>query len=125
MDGDKDYRGFPSAALIVALAAVLISAISLYFIVSVSVQLDRLTENAAKLSLSVSELAAGSETDEEIFVLREYEGVIGVFDSSGVLVDIINVQVISLPEADRRMLESGIYAFSRGELLSLIEDYTG
>ena len=125
MDIDKDNRGLSPAALIVALAAVLISAISLYFIVTISVRLDNLTKDAENLSLSVSELAAEKETDEQIFVLREYEGVIGVFDSSGVLVDIINVQVISLPEADRQMLESGISAFSRGELLSLIEDYTG
>ncbi|MGI6167138.1 MAG: hypothetical protein ACOYIA_03260 [Eubacteriales bacterium] len=124
MEIENDKRELTTAALIVALAAVLISAISLYFIVSVSVRLDRLAGEAEKLNLTVSELAAGEETGEQVFVLREYEGVIGVFDSSGVLVDIINVKVMSLPEADRKMLESGIYAFSRGELLSLIEDYT-
>ncbi|HOA84781.1 MAG: hypothetical protein GX057_04315 [Clostridiales bacterium] len=124
MELENDKRELTTAALIVALAAVLISAISLYFIVSVSVRLDRLTTEAEKLNSAVSELAAGEETGEQVFVLHEYEGVIGVFDSSGVLVDIINVKVMSLPEADRKMLESGIYAFSRGELLSLIEDYT-
>jgi len=66
-----------------------------------------------------------SESETTVFLLKEYDGNIGIFDSAGVLIDVIDVQIKSLPEADRNMLRTGIYAFSQNELMSLIEDYTG
>lgn len=121
MDNNK---GLNAAVLVAAIAAFLISAASLYYTITLSGQVAALTEGTEILNSTVAGLAE-TEAKEEIFILREYEGVIGVFDNAGVLTDVIDVQVKSLPETDREMLEAGIYAFSRGELIALIEDYTG
>lgn len=121
---DDSHKGLSALLLIATLIAVMISAISLYFIVTLSSQMTALTEGNEYLSNTLAGLAE-TEGKEEIFILREYEGVIGVFDNSGVLTDVIDVQIKTLPEADREMLAAGIYAFSRGELIALIEDYTG
>lgn len=118
-----NHKSLFTASLIVSVVAVLISGLSLYFLFSITDQVSELRAGADRLSNSVAKLAETCPDSEEVFVLREFEGIIGVFDTSGVLIDVIDVQVISLPEADREMLQRGIYAFSRLELMSLIEDY--
>ncbi len=120
----ENKNGLSVAVLAAAVIAALLCAVSLYFTVTLTGRISELAEGAEKLNEAVAGLAV-TQPAEEIFILREYDGIIGVFDASGVLTDIIDVQVNSLPEADREMLETGIYAFSKSELNSLIEDYTG
>ncbi len=120
---DKN-KGLSAASLCAALAAALICALSLYFTITLTDKISALTEKTELLGDTIAGLAL-TEDEEPVFILREHEGVIGVFDSSGVLTDLIDVQVRSLPEADRNMLAEGIYAFSKQELIALIEDYTG
>ena len=119
---------------IIALSAIIIamfilgSATTVLFI-DLNKEMDKLRADSEQLELKVSKISGISiqETDDNsvTFILKNYNGVIGVFDQSGVLTDIIDVDIKSLPEQDRTMLEAGIWARSRQELASLIEDYTG
>lgn len=67
-----------------------------------------------------------SVTDaRNFYTVRSYEGKIGVFSDSGKLIEVIDVYIKTLPEADRRQLEEGFIIESEDELRSLVEDYTG
>ena len=92
-------------------------------------KMDELRANSEQLELKVSKLSEINtediDNDNTTYILKNHNGVIGVFDISGVLTDIIDVDIKSLPEQDRTLLEAGIWARSRQELASLIEDYTG
>jgi len=68
-----------------------------------------------------------SRQEEPLFILKEYNGCIGVFkegekEPSRVLEDVV---VKSLPEYDRKLLKTGIKVYSLWELQDLIEDYDG
>lgn len=125
MEHSKKHEIFSAVLLILIITA---SIILTFICVTLYTQIEDLHSETKKLEKSIQSLSASYEEsilEEDIFILKEYNGYIGVFDESSVLVDVINVQIKSLPEADRNMLRTGIYAFSRNELISLIEDYTG
>ncbi len=70
--------------------------------------------------------AAGSIDAGEGYYISGYEGVVAVFresDREKPLIVFENVYLHSLPEYDRRQLESGVYAESYTKLSSLLEDY--
>lgn len=97
---------------------------------NVNENMEMLVENSGRLDSQVSSLIQIQDeqettAQEEIFMLKEYNGIIGVFNESGTLTDIIEVEIKSLPRQDQTMLGTGIWAFSRQELAALIEDYTG
>ncbi|MBR5941774.1 MAG: hypothetical protein IKZ81_00335 [Clostridia bacterium] len=78
-----------------------------------------LTPTAPEPETASTEAPAGG------YVLREYEGAIGVFASgSSVPVSVIDVDVRTLPEADRAALANGIFAADEDELNRRIEDYS-
>ncbi len=56
--------------------------------------------------------------------LRAYGDKLAVFDEEGKIVQIIEVYMKTLPQADQLLLREGISVSSEQELLSLIEDYT-
>ena len=59
------------------------------------------------------------------YVLREYEGAIGVFKAGvSAPVSIIDVDTRTLPDSDRAALARGIYAADEDELRRRIEDYS-
>ena len=58
-------------------------------------------------------------------VLREHNGIIGVFSTDGKLIGEISVAVVTLPSAERQKLAQGISVDSPELLASLIESYTG
>lgn len=97
---------------------------------NVNENMEMLVENSGRLDSQVSSLIQIQDeqettAQEEIFMLKEYNGIIGVFNESGTLTDIIEVEIKSLPRQDQTMLGTGIWAFSRQELAALIEDFTG
>lgn len=97
---------------------------------NVNENMEMLVENSGRLDSQVSSLIhiqdeQETTAQEEIFMLKEYNGIIGVFNESGTLTDIIEVEIKSLPRQDQTMLGTGIWAFSRQELAALIEDFTG
>lgn len=79
-------------------------------------------------------VAPMSETDEtravhvsigEQYIIREYDGRIGIFISGdNQPVKVIQVYVIHLPESDRMKLRQGITVNSRSELGKLINDFS-
>lgn len=111
------------AVMTVAVIAMVLSAATLAVSLSIKGQLEYVKDKTTALATRISESMATSS--DARFLLKEYNGVIGVFDDAGMLTDIINVDINSLPEADRVMLRTGIWAMSRRELAALIEDYTG
>jgi len=124
MERSKIYKIISITLLSITIS---ISIISTLISVTLYHHVKDLNSTTTELKQSIKTLSISSEKScsDTTFILREYDGTIGIFDSAGVLIDVIDVQIKSLPEADRDMLRTGIYAFSRNELISLIEDYTG
>lgn len=121
----ENHKRLFTAALVTSVVALTVSALSLFFLFTITSRLDELNEGALRIGVVLSSLTDGDRDEEQIFILREFEGAIGIYNSAGVLTDVIDVSVRGLPEADREMLKVGIYAYSRSELMALIEDYTG
>lgn len=86
---------------------------------------NALNETSAKES-SVPTSAGTEETDVlyDAFCVREVNGKIGIYTSDGYLIRLLDVQVETLPEADREALSKGICVNSWRELISMIQDYT-
>jgi len=57
------------------------------------------------------------------FCMRESNGKIAIYTSDGYLVKILDVQVVTLPEADQSALREGISVSSWREVLALIQDF--
>ena len=64
------------------------------------------------------------DSGEVLFIVREYEEKIGIFDRNGKLLRIIDIYTKTLPKTDRALLREGIELRSQAELDSLIEDYS-
>ncbi|MBQ9558108.1 MAG: hypothetical protein IJU94_05825 [Clostridia bacterium] len=71
------------------------------------------------------ETSASDHSSAAGYVLREYDGAIGVF-KAGVSepITVIDVDTRTLPEKDRAALISGIYAADDDELSRRIEDFS-
>lgn len=66
------------------------------------------------------------DMDEERFLVKEYLGVIGIFSvPDNTLVYSVEINVKTLPEADRRLLREGFEVIGINGVYSVIEDYTG
>ena len=61
---------------------------------------------------------------EDIYVLREHEQRIGIFDADGQLIGTVNLPIVTLPRSEQDRLARGIEVFSREELERLIESYS-
>ena len=83
-----------------------------------------ITESADGNYSKDSESIAVMESVFESLIAKEYLGKIGVFNTDGVLVRVIDVYTNTLPEADRHMLEEGIEIMSEKQLYSIIQDYS-
>ena len=75
------------------------------------------TQNEAIIKDTYSDSAVG-------YFVKEYNGIIGVYDFSNELMYTVEVYVKTLPAKDREMLKEGIYADSYGEILEILGDYT-
>lgn len=65
-----------------------------------------------------------SEPVEVHYSVKEYNGIIGVYDLSGELMYTVEVYTKTLPTRDRELLKKGIVADSYEELLDILGDYT-
>lgn len=71
-----------------------------------------------------TETADSADLSNSRYILREYEGRIGVFsilDAEEQLIRILNVATVTLPSVDQDALKKGIYADSWEELTTLID----
>ncbi|MBE6640818.1 MAG: hypothetical protein E7619_04450 [Ruminococcaceae bacterium] len=111
-------------------AELLITAISTAILLTAVVygRTVKLNSGIDKLYEAVNAMAEDSDTvfDEALFVVREKEGKVAIFDyRTGKVIEELNVYTYSLPQTDRTYLENGIMIYTVSELVSLIEDYTG
>ena len=73
-----------------------------------------------------SEAPAVMASPDHLYTIREYHDHIAVFLSGNDVPYLeIGVRVSDLPEADQALLAEGIYADSRAELISVLQDYHG
>ena len=72
----------------------------------------------------ISTAESESESTEEVYTVKEYMGKIGIFSSDGVLIEVLDVYVKTLPEADKRLLGEGFNVTGKKQLNSIIEDYS-
>ena len=71
-------------------------------------------------------IAAASAQEEDLYIVKEYKGHIGVFrDGEDLPFEEINIDVNIFPQADQDLLKKGIQAHGTAELTSIIEDYEG
>ncbi|MBQ6552661.1 MAG: hypothetical protein IJL83_03485 [Clostridia bacterium] len=99
--------------------------IIIYSFLAVSAVLAMLAPQIAKRTAPLPDGSAPEISSEYGYVLREYEGVIGVF-KAGVSepISVIEVDTRTLPERDRAALILGVYAADDEELNRRIEDYS-
>lgn len=86
------------------------------------------TENGASAGNAESDKTPEPSTTEEspvtLYIVREYNGKIGVFSSDGGLLRTVSVMVSALPVKDRDALTAGIHVTSFAELNALLEDFS-
>ena len=63
-------------------------------------------------------------TPNESWTVKAYNEKIGIFDSDGELVEIINTYIKALPSKDQALLREGFEVNSEKELYSVIEAYS-
>lgn len=78
------------------------------------------TDTEELLTSSDTEISAVTEPLGG-YTVRAHEGIIGVFDAEGALVESVNVSVITLPEADRQALDEGIIAVNMEEVREILD----
>lgn len=70
--------------------------------------------------------AAASQQNESLYIVKEYNGHIGVFrDGDKLPFEEIDIDVSIFPEEDQKLLHDGIQARGTAELTRVIEDYEG
>ena len=80
------------------------------------------TEESETIAGAESENSADSlPTPTAAYVITVHEGVIGVFDTDGALVRVVNVYVETLPQADRAALAEGIEAADEQEMREIVD----
>ena len=65
-----------------------------------------------------------SKADQAMFLVKEQNGKIGIYDAEGKLIKIIDTHIKTLPEAERSAIKEGFNVTSEKELYDIIEAYT-
>lgn len=116
------------ARRIIFTAFVSVSLIALGAALSAVSALDRYGAILKEIEGLDARYASATATDDDsdiCYIVREHEGIIGVFTADGDPLYTVEVYIKTLPEADRKLLYDGIYAASREELLEILGDYDG
>ena len=92
--------------------------------------LNDLDDTSNKLETNVNTVLKEDAQDEipvgadaELFLLRAFEGKIGIYDESGVMLHWIEIDLNLLPASERQALSDGITIEGRKALLSYLLDY--
>ena len=83
--------------------------------------LNRLTNMEKELYGQV--LATPDESQIEIYIIKELDGFIAVFDGNGGLLKTTDINTKTLPASDRKLLKEGITVSEREELYEILSDY--
>lgn len=70
------------------------------------------------------EISTSENTEEQKFWIKEYNGLVGIFNADGSLYRTVDTRVKTLPEADQGLLEEGFEVIGKSQLNSIIEDYS-
>lgn len=102
----------------------LLTAMALIACVCAAAAVGSVLERAPAKTLAAYEYQWSVDAAEAEFILREYGGVVGVFEPGrrSKPMSVTDIEVFSLREADRAMLETGIAVRDRAELMELLED---
>ena len=117
---------FKSARFLVLLFSVftlMIACISTIIATQTASQWHLIHENVLDAGMFDAEVQTSFEAPH--WIIRAHEERIGVFRLDGELEYLIDVYLITLPEADQKLLKHGIYVAGEDQLASFIEDYTG
>ena len=82
------------------------------------------SEETTTFESTEEETIAVAESVFETLIVKEHLGKIGIFNSEGEAIHIIDVYTKTLPEADRRLLEEGFEITNEKQLASIIQDYS-
>ena len=85
-------------------------------------RMDELVESFPEEALPV--LGNPEETGADAFYLCEVNGHIAIYTGDGNLLKILDVNLDSLPPADREALSDGIHLSSWRDLIARVQDYT-
>ena len=85
--------------------------------------LDSLSLLKNEIAVTSPEIIEAQAAEHECFIVREHEGIIGVFNTDGELLYTVDVYIKTLPLSDRELLRQGIHAKDRSELLEILGDY--
>ncbi|HHU22064.1 MAG TPA: hypothetical protein GXZ52_01390 [Clostridiales bacterium] len=82
-------------------------------------------ESIKNQNFTVSESHEEDTGAKEGFILKEYEGYIGIFSPGfeKIPITVTDIEVSTLREADKELLAAGIYTSSREEMMQLLEDF--
>ncbi len=122
----KNKKIYITAAAVSLVFLILIS--SAIFVLSI--RLNEARSNASKADKEfVYVYAEDSNTEEssdiiQKWTVKEYNGRIGIYNEQGVLLEVIETYIKTLPISEREQLKEGIEVFSKDALYSIIEDYT-
>ena len=85
--------------------------------------LDSLSSLKNEIAATSSQAVEVRTDKHECYLVREHEGIIGVFNTDGELLYTVDVYIKTLPLSDRELLRQGIHAKDRSELLEILGDY--
>ena len=89
----------------------------------INASLDSVNNSIDSFENSIDNSGNDQDSGEKnVYILKEYNGIIGVFDERGNLMKTINTAISSLSAQDREQLAQGIITTSNQELAGLIED---
>ncbi len=114
-------------ALIFFVFSLIVACVSMITVSKITAQWQVFRDEAlsAEAIEDGGEIEASSDQDNAQWVVRAHEERIGVFDINGELEYIVDVYLITLPPADQKLLQQGIYVSDADQLTALMEDYTG
>lgn len=97
-------------------------------IAELNLRIDSLEAGSRELFDFVADIQSGADADtpassQKKYVIREHNGKVAIFSSSGALLRELDFYVKALPEADRERVRRGVEVGSLSELYSLIRDY--
>jgi hypothetical protein len=110
-----------------SVGAIVVSCINVSGLRELNKNVDKRLTTLSREVSAIEEKAveAGQYPDDALFVVKEYEGQVGVYDiEDGALLEVVNVYTQTLPYNDRRYLEAGVIISSLGELVEIYQDLT-
>lgn len=102
-------------------AAVTLSLVSVGAAFTSVSALNKLTNMEKELYGQV--IASPDEAQGEIYIVKELDGFIAVFDGNGGLLKMTDINTKTLPASDRKLLKEGITVSESEELYEVLSDY--